>query len=52
MNKIPRVATVDMDKAKNYWYMISILSSSRALANQLKIMQELHSMCVFFSHIF
>ena len=47
MNKIPRVATVDMDKAKNYWYMISILSSSRALANQLKIMQELHSVCLF-----
>ena len=32
-----------MDKAKNYWYMILIVSSSRALDDQLKIMQELHS---------
>ena len=36
-----------MDKAKNYWYMILIVSSSRALDDQLKIMQELHSVCLF-----
>ena len=36
-----------MDKAKNYWYMILIISSSRALDDQLKIMQELHFVCFF-----
>ena len=42
---------IDMDKAKDYWYMILIISSSRALAGQLKIMQELHPACIFFSHL-
>lgn len=42
---------IEMDKARYYWYMILIISSSRALAGQLKIMQELHSVCIFFSHL-
>ena len=37
-----------MDKAKSYWYIILIVPSSRALADQLKIMQGLHSvLCLF-----
>ena len=48
IQRIAHCLNIDMNKAKDYRYMILIISSSRALAGQLKIMQELHSVCIFF----